>query len=367
MSERLMDAERTSTVTDAVIITKGLRKVYAGPPAFGPPGGRPGGPPGGPPGGRPSGPPPGAAAGSAGPGAPRNAAVDSLDLEVGRGEIFGLLGPNGAGKTTTIGMLTTRVIPSAGTAIVAGIDVVAEPAHAKQHIGVVTQTNTLDRALNVRENLIYHGRYFGMPAKVAKAEADRLLEVFRLTDKRDAGVPTLSGGLAQRLMVARSIMHRPSVLFLDEPTAGLDPQTRLSLWELIRELNENGQTVLLTTHYMEEADTLCQRLAIMDHGRILALDTPQGLKRSVDADTVVTVTASGDASALAAAFRGGEGVVKAEVSPRGVQVHVQGGRGIVPRLMTTAAAAGFEVSDLSVAEPTLETVFIQLTGKDLRD
>ncbi len=342
----------------AVIRTQNLRKVYAGAPAFGgfgPPGARP---PGGPPGRPPS---------ADGPQKPRDAAVDSLDLEVARGEIFGLLGPNGAGKTTTIGMLTTRVIPTSGMAMVAGVDVIAEPARAKQHIGVVTQTNTLDRALDVRENLIYHGRYFGMPAKEAKAEADRLLEVFKLTDKRAAGVPTLSGGLAQRLMVARSIMHKPSVLFLDEPTAGLDPQTRLSLWELIRELNQSGQTVLLTTHYMEEADTLCGRLAIMDHGRMLALDTPAGLKRSVDADTVVTVTADGNPAALASVLAGAENVVKAEASPRGVEVHVRGGRGIVPRLMTSAADAGFDVSDVSVAEPTLETVFIQLTGKDLRD
>ncbi|HEY4331137.1 MAG TPA: ATP-binding cassette domain-containing protein [Ilumatobacteraceae bacterium] len=350
-------------MVDAVIRTTGLRKMYAGPPAFGPPGGRPGG---GPPGARPAAAPASAPA-NGGAAQPRTAAVDSLDLEVGRGEIFGLLGPNGAGKTTTIGMLTTRVIPTSGAAMVAGIDVVAEPARAKQHIGVVTQTNTLDRALNVRENLMYHGRYFGMTAKTAKAEADRLLDVFKLTDKRNVGVPTLSGGLAQRLMVARSIMHKPSVLFLDEPTAGLDPQTRLSLWELIRELNQNGQTVLLTTHYMEEADTLCGRLAIMDHGRMLALDTPAGLKRSVDADTVVTVTAAGDAAALAAALATAENVVKAEATPRGVQVQVRGGRGIVPRLMTSAADAGFEVSDVSVAEPTLETVFIQLTGKDLRD
>jgi ABC-2 type transport system ATP-binding protein len=195
-----------------------------------------------------------------------------------------------------------------------------------------------------------------------------LLEVFRLTEKRNVAVPTLSGGLAQRLMVARSSMHRPSVLFLDEPTAGLDPQTRLSLWELVRELNASGQTVLLTTHYMEEADLLCSRVAIMDHGRILALDTPAGLKRSVDADTVVTISAIGDSEQLAAALRGAEGVVKATVGARGaVQAHVRGGRGIVPRLMGAANDAGLDVTDVAVAEPSLETVFIQLTGKELRD
>ena len=342
----------TGAGTDIVIRTRGLRKMYSGPPSFGPPGARPGGPP----------------ARGAPAGAPRGAAVESLDLDVHRGEIFGLLGPNGAGKSTTIGMLTTRVIPSSGSATVAGVDVVAHPAKAKQRIGVVTQTNTLDRSLSVFENLQFHGRYFGMPAKQASIEADRLLEVFRLTEKRDAAVPTLSGGLAQRLMVARSIMHRPSVLFLDEPTAGLDPQTRLSLWEIVGDLNRDGQTVLLTTHYMEEADELCSRVAIMDHGRILALDTPAGLKRSVDADTVVTVSAVGDPQHLADALRGAEGVVKAAVDARGtVQAHVRGGRGIVPRLMAAATDAGLDVTDVAVAEPSLETVFIQLTGKDLRD
>ena len=223
-----------ATDADAVISTRQLRKVYAGPPAFsggfGPPGARPGG--GGPPGGAPSPRP---------AGGPPPAAVDALDLDVSRGEIFGLLGPNGAGKSTTIGMLTTRVVPTSGSAFVAGVDVVAHPSLVKQHIGVVTQTNTLDRALDVRENLVFHGRYFGMNARSARLEADRLLELFALTDKTNAGVPTLSGGLAQRLMVARAIMHRPSVLFLDEPTAGLDPQTRLSLWEIVRELNGGGR------------------------------------------------------------------------------------------------------------------------------
>ena len=328
-----------------VIRTEGLHKEYAGPPA-----GRPGGPPGGAP----------VADG-------RLAAVDSLDLEVQQGEIFGLLGPNGAGKTTTIGMLTTRVIPTRGRAEVAGIDVVAEPARVKRRIGVVTQTNTLDRSLSVRENLYFHGRYFGMPAKEARAETERSLELFRLSDRADADVATLSGGMAQRLMVARSILHRPSVLFLDEPTAGLDPQSRLSLWETIQHLNGEGQTVLLTTHYMEEADSLCDRVAIMDHGRILALDTAQGLKKSIDADTVVTVVADGDAEALAGVLAGLDGVTAAEVAGGSISVGVRGGRGVVPRLLTTAMDAGFAVTDVAIAEPTLEAVFIQLTGKDLRD
>ena len=175
-------------------------------------------------------------------------AVDRLDLSVRRGEIFGLLGPNGAGKTTTAGMLTTRVIPTSGQAFVGDVDVVRHPTAAKQMIGVVPQTNTLDRSLTVRENLYFHGRYFGMNARTAKAETSRLLDQFRLLDRAEVGVEALSGGMAQRLMVARAIMHRPAILFLDEPTAGLDPQSRIALWDILGELHTDGQTILLTTH-----------------------------------------------------------------------------------------------------------------------
>ena len=227
------------------------------------------------------------------------AAVDQLNLTVKAGEIFGLLGPNGAGKTTTAGMLTTRVVPTSGSAFVGSIDVVAHPAVAKQLIGTVSQTNTLDRQLTVRENLYFHGRLFGISATRSREIADELLEQFQLAKWADASVFALSGGMAQRLMVARAIFHRPAVLFLDEPTAGLDPQSRLALWDVVGELNREGQTILLTTHYMEEADQLCDRVAIMDHGRILALDTPAGLKRTVGAESIVTVRASGDGAALA--------------------------------------------------------------------
>src|SRR5690625_1023389 len=196
-------------------------------------------------------------------------AVDGIDLDVPAGEFFGLLGPNGAGKTTTIGMLTTRVIPTSGTGMVGGVDVAARPAEAKQVLGVVPQTNTLDRSLTVTENLYYHGRYFGMGRKLSTERAQQLLERFRLTAKADVKVDTLSGGMAQRLMIARALMHDPDVVFLDEPTTGLDPQSRMALWDLLTELNADGQTILLTTHYMEEADLLCDRIAIMDHGKIL--------------------------------------------------------------------------------------------------
>ena len=239
-----------STTTDEVIVTENLTKVYPG----------------------------------------DILAVDGLDLSVHRGEIFGLLGPNGAGKSTTAGMLTTRVLPTSGRAIVGGVDVVAHPAQAKRLIGVVPQSNTLDRALTVYENLYFHGRFFGMSSKQSKTESLRLLDQFRLSERAKAPVLALSGGMAQRLMVARAVMHRPSILFLDEPTAGLDPQSRIALWEILSELHGEGQTILLTTHYMEEADQLCHRLAIIDHGRMLALDTPERLKASVGADTIVTIS-----------------------------------------------------------------------------
>jgi ABC-2 type transport system ATP-binding protein len=295
-------------------------------------------------------------------------AVDSLDLTVHQGEIFGLLGPNGAGKTTTAGMLTTRVIPTSGVAFVAGVDVVAHPALAKQAVGVVSQTNTLDRQLTVWENLYFHGRLFGMGAAASRRTADELLEQFQLSRWAKASVYALSGGMAQRLMVARSIFHRPAVLFMDEPTAGLDPQSRLALWDILRELHAAGQTILLTTHYMEEADLLCGRVAIMDHGKILALDTPEGLKRSVGVDTIVTVKASGDGASLAATLATAlGGVTRTRVTDHGVELHVRGSDRLLARTVAAAEDAGFAVEDLSMSEPSLETVFINLTGKDLRD
>ncbi len=295
-------------------------------------------------------------------------AVDRLDLAVHRGEIFGLLGPNGAGKTTTVGMLTTLVVPTSGRAFVSGIDVVANPALVKQAIGVVAQTNNLDRALTVWENLYYHGRLFGMGARESREAADRSLVEFRLAERARAEVMAISGGMARRLQVARALMHGPSVLFLDEPTTGLDPQSRIALWEIVRGLRAQGQSVLLTTHQMDEADEMCDRLAIMDHGRILAMDTPKALKDSVGADDIVKVSSTGDLDALAELLgKRIEGATKSHRVGNLVHLHIRGATGLLPRLVTVSEESGFKITDLSVAEPTLETVFINLTGKELRD
>ena len=295
-------------------------------------------------------------------------AVVDLDMEIQPGEIYGFLGPNGAGKSTTIGMLTTRVTPTSGEAEVGGVDIVNDPAIAKQVIGVVPQTNTLDRAMTVAENLHFHGRYFGMSGREAKEATDELLAKVRLADRADVPVMALSGGMAQRLMVARAIMHRPQILFLDEPTAGLDPQSRIALWEIVDELHREGETILLTTHYMEEADQLCDRVAIMDHGRILALDSPDRLKHATGAESIVRVTAD-----RAEADRLGHHLVEAVDGATefrivdGVVLLAATGSGLLPRIIAAAEQIGVTVTDLSVSEPSLETVFINLTGKELRE
>ncbi|MGH8934644.1 MAG: ABC transporter ATP-binding protein [Egibacteraceae bacterium] len=294
-------------------------------------------------------------------------AVSGIDLHVRRGEIFGLLGPNGAGKTTTIGMLTTRVIPTAGRARVAGVDVRANPVAVKRLIGVVPQTNTLDRGISVRDNLVFHCRYFGMGRHSARRRADELLTRFRLSERATSRVDVLSGGMAQRLMVARALAHSPAVLFLDEPTTGLDPQSRLALWELLTELHEEGQTILLTTHYMEEADRLSDRVAVMDAGHILALDSPKELKRAIDHATLVRVSAEGHLPDLAGLLGRVPGVARAEAHDGAIHVSANSSDGLLYRLVVQAEHHGWRISDVSVTEPTLETVFIVLTGEDLRE
>ncbi len=297
----------------------------------------------------------------------RVVALDGIDLSISQGEIFGLLGPNGAGKTTTISICTTRALPTAGQVRIAGTDVVAHPALARRDIGVVPQYNTLDRALSVFENLFFHCRYFGFTAGDAKTRADELLKQFLLSERGKAMPNQLSGGLQQRVQIARAIAHRPAVLFLDEPSAGLDPQSRIAMWEALESLRGQGITVVLTTHYMEEADELCDRVAIVDHGKILALDAPETLKATLGANTrfELKLRNQDGLGQLVTHFKQLPNVQSAETTPNGIRVFAKTTDGVLAEVMQRAQAFG--VRDISISEPSLETVFIELTGRDLRE
>lgn len=341
----------------SAIVTRALRKVYPLPPQRK----KPGGP-------QPHAP---MASGGALPAQGANiaadgiVAIDSLDLDIPEGEFFGVLGPNGAGKTTTIGILTTRVRLTAGQAIVAGEDVVRAPARVRQRIGVVPQRANPDRGLNVVENLIFHASYFGVSRAEATRRADALLEKMGIADKRDAKVDALSGGQQQRLMIARALTHEPRIIFLDEPTVGLDPQARLALWEILRDLHRQGRTIVMSTHYMEEADQLCDRLAIIDKGRLLALDTPANLREKAPGDTLIEVTFDADTTPLAEAARAIEGV--SGVDPRGSTLRVYSRRAgeIIPALIAAGETHDRHVKDIHLSRPSLETLFISLTGRKL--
>ena len=297
----------------------------------------------------------------------RVVAVDGIQLSVEKGELFGLLGPNGAGKTTTISICTTRARATSGSVRIAGVDVAKEPSRARLNIGVVPQYNTLDRALTIFENLFYHCKYFGFSSPDARARATQLLDQFHLGERSASYPVQLSGGLQQRVQIARAIAHRPAVLFLDEPSAGLDPQSRIAMWEAVKALRHEGITVVLTTHYMEEADELCERVAIIDHGKVLALDAPSNLKKNLGAATVIGLKLRDLAGAptLQALLASDPLVTSVEATPEGLRIFAKAIEGLLPRLLEAAQPYG--VRDISVSETSLETVFIRLTGRDLRE
>jgi ABC-2 type transport system ATP-binding protein len=310
----------------------------------------------------------------------RNPAVEAVrgvSFEVAEGEFFGLLGPNGAGKSTTIGCITSLVRPSAGRIVVDGVDVVARPAEAKRRIAVVPQTRNLDRDLTVREILTYHARYFGLAAPERERRADRLLDELQVTEKAGSKPLTLSGGQQQRVMIARALMHDPKVLLLDEPTTGLDPQARRQLWATLRSLHESGVTIILTTHYMEEADQLCDRLAVVDHGRILALGTPTELKKSLPSGHILDLWLRGHVS-LAERLAAIAGVLKVEtVEPKEgddasgiserLRLFIDGRDGLLEEALRAVTEKGANLHHVSLVSPSLEDVYIHLTGKDLRE
>jgi daunorubicin resistance ABC transporter ATP-binding subunit len=297
-------------------------------------------------------------------------AVRGIDLDVPQGEFFGLLGPNGAGKSTTIGMLTTLIAPTGGRAWVAGHDVVKNPVAVKRRIGVVTQNNTLDMQLTVRENLEFRSRFFGLSVGAARERAVQLIDAFGLSDRGKAMADQLSGGQARRLMIARALVHQPDVLFLDEPTAGLDPQTRVNLWEILQVLHDQGQTILLTTHYMEEAEALCDRIAVVDHGKVLAGGTVDELLADSGAQTIVTVRYEEpvpDGLAERAGLAERPGVTKVEADGDQIRVFSADPEGLLGDLLSIGAANGLHVRDASAAKPSLETAFLALTGREYRE
>jgi ABC-2 type transport system ATP-binding protein len=334
------------------IRTQDLRKVYHSAPPFGASGGAP------------------MARGKADKKAKAEiVALAGLSIEIQAGEVFGLLGPNGAGKSTTVGILTTRIAPSGGQAWIGEYDVWKQQVPVKRLIGVVAQRPNLDFSLTAREILLFHGAYFGIDSAERSKRATALLDRFKLTDRADQMVRGFSGGMMQRLSIARAMMHDPQVLFLDEPSAGLDPQTKLLLWEIIREYNQTGKTVLLTTHYMEEADALSDRLAIIDHGRNIAMGSPEELKRSIPGGFLLQLRFGRHSAELVERLQALAGVREVRTTGENGSADLYADRGgsLIPQIASLAAAASVELHDVHISEPSLENLFLHHTGRSLRE
>ncbi len=294
-------------------------------------------------------------------------ALDGISMEIPAGGIFGLLGPNGAGKSTTIGIVTTRIRPTSGRAFVGDLDVWQKQAAVKRLLGVVPQRPNLDFALTAREILTFHGAYYGQSAKERTQQAASLLESFKLTDRADQLVRGFSGGMMQRLSIARAMMHDPEVLFLDEPSAGLDPQTRLLLWETIRDYNKRGKTIVITTHYMDEADTLCENIAIIDHGKVIAQGTPGELKASIPGGYLLRLRFDRVTSQLIDALQDLPGVTEVRTTDHSADVYAAEGGKLIAPIVGTTTLLGMELRDVHISEPSLETLFLHHTGRSLRD
>jgi ABC-2 type transport system ATP-binding protein len=292
-------------------------------------------------------------------------AVDRLNISVEQGEVFGLLGPNGAGKTTAISMLCTILKPTSGTARVNGFDIVKQDTQVRKSIGMVFQDPSIDDRLTGRENLYMHANLYGIPPSDQKPRIDRILKLVELEERADHLMRTYSGGMRRRLEIARGLIHYPKVLFLDEPTIGLDPQTREHIWSYIEELKEaHDITVVLTTHYMEEADRLSDRIAIMDYGKIVVSGTPAGLKETLEGDVITVKTKEPDR--LSSVLVGTPGILKTNAFDETFEVTVRGGKALLPRIVEAAAKNGVFVESVSLREPNLADVFLHYTGRAIR-
>jgi ABC-2 type transport system ATP-binding protein len=293
-------------------------------------------------------------------------AVAGVDLEVRAGEIFGFLGPNGAGKTTTLRMLATLLPPSGGTARVVGCELATESAAIRERIGYVGQAGGADREITGRTELVFQGRLYGMTPAQARRRAGELIEMLELDAAADRKVSTYSGGQKRRLDIGLGLVHDPQLLFLDEPTTGLDPQSRARVWDEVRKMHDRGTTVFLTTHYLDEADALCDRVAIIDYGRIVAQGTPEELKRAIAGD-VVTFTVAGDPQAALDAVTGQDFVREARLDGSSVQLYVDRGEVAMPAILRLLDTAGLRLTEVELHRPSLDDVFLRQTGRSLRE